>query len=239
MNCLPVISAFVLLMPLDVPETAAAPLDSLSLQQILGRMNEHDTALAASHVRYTCLRRYALQNRRFHKSAELNVRMSYAAPGRKKFEILSETGSDPIRQRVLKPMLDAEEEAGRDDVRPRTRITPANYDFKLLGTEVREGRPAYLLEVKPRIRNKFLIRGRVWVDARDFGIVRVEATPAQSPSVLIYNTRVVQQSKRFGELWVPAYNHSNTDSLLFGHTEVIIESWDYRITQDPVAAALP
>ena len=109
---------------------------------------------------------------RFHKEAEISVRMTYFPPGHKKFEVLSEKGSSTLRQKVLKPMLDAEEEAGRDDVRPHTRIVAANYDFKLLGVEIQQGRRAYLLEVAPKTRNKFLIGGRVWIDAENFGIMR-------------------------------------------------------------------
>ena len=219
-----------LTLPLFGGDSPAAPGPGLPLDQILRQMDEHDQAMSQSLSGYTCLRRYALENRRFHKKAELRVRMTYSSPGHKKFEVLSEQGPAVIRQKVLRPILDAEEEAGRDDVRPQTRIVPANYDFKLTGREVLEGRNTYRLDVVPKTRNKFLIRGRVWVDAENFGIVRVEASPAQNPSIFIHNTHVVQQSTRFGEYWLPQVNHSNTDSFLFGHTDVTIESWDYRIS---------
>jgi hypothetical protein len=202
----------------------------LSIEQILHHMDEHEKAMADALTGYTCLRRYSLDNRRFHKKAELSVRMTYTSPGHKSFEILTETGATVLRHKVLKPMLEAETEAGRDEVRPHTRMAAANYTFKLLGTPVLEGRPSYLLQVVPKTRNKFLIRGRIWIDAQDFGIMRVEAQPAQSPSMLIYNTHVIQQSMRFGEAWLPLFNHSNTDSFLFGHTDVTIDSWDYKMS---------
>jgi hypothetical protein len=210
-------------------DTLAVVPESLTLDQIVRQMDEHDRAMSVSLVRYTCLRRYALDNQRFHRKAELQVRMTYFAPGHKTFEVLSGNGAPVLRQKVLLPMLEAEEEAGRDDVRPHTRIVAANYNFKLLGVEVQQGRRIYLLEVAPKTRNRFLIRGRVWVDAENFGIVRVEASPAQNPSVFIHNTRVVQQSSRFGDVWLPLFNHSNTDSFFFGHTEVTIDSWDYKV----------
>jgi hypothetical protein len=217
------------ILPSALGDSIAPPQPPLSLDQVVARMDERDRAMSASLAGYTCLRRYALENRRFHKNAELSVRMTYTFPGHVKFDVVSESGSAAIRSRVLKPMLDAEEEAGRDDVRPQTRIVASNYDFKLLGLEDQKGRPAYLLEVAPKTRNKFLIRGKVWIDAQDFGIVRVEAAPAQNPSVFIRNTRVIQESTRFGEIWLPLFNHSGTDSFLFGHTEVTIDSWDYKI----------
>jgi hypothetical protein len=211
----------------------ALPQQTLSLEQILQKMDEHDEHMAQTMAGYTCLRRYALENRRFHKKAELSVRMTYTAPGHKTFEVLTEQGPSVLRQRVLRPMLEAEEEAGRDEVRPHTRIAPANYSFKLIATGEREGRTFFLLDVTPKARNKFLIRGRVWVDGTNFGIIRVEAVPAQNPSVFLRNTHVVQQSTQFGDAWLPLFNHSNTDSFLFGHSEVTIDSWDYKLTGEP------
>lgn len=236
MKLLVAISGLALIATHAVGDGTGTPPPRLSLTQIVRAMDDHDQVMQRELVRYTCLRRYALENRRFHKKAEISVRMTCVSPGHKTFEVLSEHGSALICQRVLKPMLDAEEEAGRDDVRPQTRIVAANYDFKLLGTDSQKDRPAYLLEVRPKTRNKFLIRGRVWVDAQNFGIIRIDASPAQNPSRLIHNTRVIQESERFGQMWLPRSNHSNTDSFLFGHTEVTIDSWDYQIVEDPIAA---
>jgi hypothetical protein len=128
-------------------------------------------------------------------------------------------------------MIEAETEASRDDVREHARITPLNYDFQILGVDIQQGRRSYVLEVTPKASNKFSIRGRIWVDSEDFAIVRVEAAPAKSPSAWIRNTQVVQQYERLGRVWLPLFNHSETDSFAFGRTEVTINSWDYEITQ--------
>jgi hypothetical protein len=204
----------------------------LTVQQVLKQMEEHDGVRSASLAHYTCTRRYALDNRRFHATAQLNVRMTYRYPGRKNFEVLAERGPSIVRQRVLRRMLEAETEASRDDVRGNARITPLNYDFRLVGVEIQQGRPAYVLEVTPKARNKFSLRGRIWVDSEDFAIVRIEASPAQNPSVWIRNTRVVQQYEKLGQLWLPRFNHAETDSFIFGRTEVTINSWNYEITQN-------
>jgi hypothetical protein len=196
-------------------------------------MDEHDRVRFASLSRYTCTRHYALENRRFHVTAELSVRMTYWYPGHKKFEILAERGPSMIRQRVLHRMLEAETEAAGDDVRESIRIIPRNYAFQLLGMEDQQGRPSYVLKVTPKAGNKFSIRGKIWLDAEDFAIVRVDAAPVQSPSTWIHNTRVIQQYQKLGLVWLPLSNHSETDSFLFGHTEVTIDSRDYEVSQTP------
>ncbi|MDQ6677037.1 MAG: hypothetical protein M3Z09_07055 [Acidobacteriota bacterium] len=226
--------ALAIMAPIVMPAGTAPP--SLPLAEILRQMDEHDHAMSDSLIRYTCERRYTLQNKRFKKKAEIRVRMTYSSPGHKTFEVLSEQGPSVIRQRVLRPMLAAEEQASQDDIRPHTRIVLKNYNFKLLGSAIQEERPAYLLDLAPKSRNKFLISGRVWVDSQNFGVMRVEAVPAQNPSVFIHNTQIVQQSIRFDDLWLPSFIHSRTDSFLFGRTEVSIDSWDYRITRKPPSA---
>ena len=217
-----------ILFPLALACGAAEP---LTVQQVLKQMGEQDQLRSASLGRYTCLRRYVLDNHRFHVTAELSVRMTYSS-GHKGFQVLSERGPSVIRQRVLRRMLDAETEASADDIREQTRITPLNYEFRLLDVEIQQGRPSYVLEVTPKARNKFSIRGRVWVDSGDFAIVRVEAAPAKNPSALIRNTHVVQQYEKLGQLWLPLFNHSETESFLFGRTEVTIDSWNYDVTQN-------
>src|ERR1700680_2803316 len=185
---------------------------------------------------------HLLDNCRFHTTAELTGRMTYCNPGRKKFEVLSERGPSIILQRVLRRMLEAEAEASRDDVREHARITPLKYEFKLLGVEIEQGRPSYTLKVTPKAPDKFSIRGRIWVDSEDFAIVRVEAAPARNPSWLIRNTHVVQQYERLGLVWLLLFNHSETDSFLFGRTEVTIDSWNYEITQNngsPISLLAP
>lgn len=205
--------------------------DPLTLPQVLSQMEQRDRARFALLSNYVCLRRYSLNNRRFHKGAEISVRMTYSSPGHKTFEVISEQGLSVIRQRVLKKMLEAEEEASRDGIRETTYIWPRNYDFRLAGTEVREGRPAYVLEIKPKIVSKFLIRGRIWVDCEDFAIVRVEAAPALKPSALVRNIQVVQQYVKVGPAWLPLYNHSMSESFWFGHTDVAIDSSEYRLAE--------
>lgn len=218
--------------------TADEPgLHALSLAQVLGHMGEQDKLRSASLAQYQCVRRYALHNERFNKTAGMTVRMTYLCPGRKTFEVLSETGSSILRQRVLRRMLDAEEEASGDDLRLHNQMNPENYDFRLLRSELQQGRPSFMLSVVPKRANKFLIRGTVWVDAEDFSIVRVEGTPAVNPSHFIRNTAIVYRFVKIGPFWFPETNNSETDSFWFGRTTVTVEYSKYEVTQTGASSA--
>lgn len=206
----------------------------LSLEDVLARMAAHNEARVAALKHYSSARRYTLRNHRFGTSAQLDVEMHYQHPGTKAFQVVSEQGSRIIRDRVLKRMIEAELEAARPETQASTQITPRNYTFQLLATELRGARRCYVLEALPKVPKKFLFRGRIWVDSEDFAIVRIQGGPALNPSFWIRKTSFVHEYQKFGSFWLPVANRSTTDALLFGRTEVGIEYSLYRISEaDP------
>jgi hypothetical protein len=131
--------------------------------------------------------------------------------------------------------LQSENEALEADNQSRTALVPANYLFTMVGYEVpAEGsasrRPMYQLEVEPKAPSKFLYRGRIWVDAEDFAVARIEAEPAKNPSFWIKNTRIEHQYVKVRDFWLPANNHSVTIVRLGGKADLEIEYKDYQIT---------
>jgi len=222
-------------LPLLALAVAWPTLGQIGLEELLARMAEKDQGRAATLQDYSSLRRYALDNKRFHTTAEMTVRMTWRHPGDKSFEVLSEQGSSTVRKRVLRKMLDAELEAAAREARSHTRISPINYTFTLAGSAVDEhGRSCYLLDIAPKTPNRFLTRGRIWVDAEELAIVRIEGSPAQSPSFWVRSTTFVHRYERLGDHWLPVSNHSATEARVFGHTEVTIEYSGYRINESSV-----
>ncbi len=207
--------------------------ESVTVDQILSRMMEMDRRTTAELRGYTCTRRYWLENKRFGKSAQMLVRASYWNPGKKSFEVMSQSGSATIRKRVLRRMIESELEASGDEIRDDTQITPRNYDFRLLAVENVEGRKCYVLEANPKKQNRFLLKGRIWLDAEDFAIVRIEGSPAKNPSVWIRKSRFVHRYEKFGRFWLAVSNQSETEALIFGRTQVGIEYSDYQIQASP------
>jgi|SRR5579871_2109420 len=210
---------------LAVIEGAAPP--ALTTPEIVERMVQADNNRLAALAGYTGVRHYRFENKKSNKRAELTTRVACDEAGVKTFEVISESGSGFVRNHIIRKMMDAEQEASQKGERQDTRIIPANYDFRLVGTEVLDGRSNYVLEVDPKTRNKFLIRGRIWVDAEDFAIARVEGQPAKNPSFWIRSVRVVQRYERTGQFWLPASNQSVAQARIFGTTEVVIDYFDY------------
>jgi hypothetical protein len=126
-------------------------------------------------------------------------------------------------------MVESEGDASGDDLRQLNRITPENYDFRLVREDCENGRIAYVLETIPKTRSKYLMKGEIWVDAEDFAISRVAAQPAKSPSFWIRNSRFEYRYSKLGSFWLPISTDSEADAVVFGHTEVQIRYGDYRI----------
>ena len=209
---------------------------SLTAPQILERMVQADNDRVAALAGYSGVRHYRFDNRKSNKHAELTVRMSCGNDGVKTFEVVDENGSGFVRNYILRKMIEAEVESSQNGERKETRIIPENYDFRLVGTEALDGRDSYVLEINPKKATKFSIRGRIWVDAQDFAIARIQGQPAKNPSFWIRSVQVVQRYGRTDQLWLPALNHSVAQARVFGATEVVIEYSDYKTNVRQVQA---
>jgi hypothetical protein len=199
----------------------------ISADEVIGRMFARDVQREALSGGYSGTRRYLLENDRLHKHAELVAAVYCASDGTKHFEVVSEMGWSSANKLVLRKMLDSESETSTRTLRPKTRLTAENYEFSLLGTELVEGRSAYIISVVPKRRDKFLMEGRIWVDASDYALVRAEGNSASNPSLWTRRIHFVQRYKKNGEFWFPVSTNSITDAVFFGTTYVSIAYSDY------------
>jgi len=209
---------------------------SLTAPEIVARMVQADNERVAALAGYSGVRHYRFENRKSNKHAELTVKMSCGSDGVKTFEVVAESGSGFVREYILRKMIEAEVESSQKGERKETRVIPENYDFRLVGTESSDGRDNYVLEINPKKPTKFSIRGRIWVDAEDYAIARIEGQPAKNPSFWIRSVRVVQRYGRTDQFWLPALNHSVAQARIFGATEVVIEYSDYKTNVRQVQA---
>ena len=232
-----------LALALFLPLTAAAqaPVSQAGLPsaaQIVERMRAADAARSEQLEGYTAVRRYALYNHRFHKQATILARLTYRSPGEKSFEVIREDGSRLIRDRVLKRVIRAEEEASEAANRGLARIDLVNYDIQVLGTDTEAGLTLYVLGLEPKSKSPYLVRGRAWVDVSEYALVRLEGVVAKKPSIWVGSPVVQQTYIKSGPFWLPDKNLSMTDAPLFGKTDLTIESSRYEIRRSPEREAV-
>lgn len=209
---------------------AAAP--SLSLAEVVERMVARNQERTQALQAYTATRHYHLE---YHgiagdRQADLVVQVSYQFPDKKEFTIVSEEGSKLLRDRVLKRLIEAEKEAAEGENQKRTAIHPDNYEFRLVGHERTPQREFYVLEAEPKAQNQYLFRGRIWVDGKDFAVVRIEGEPAENPSWWTKRNWIQHSYKKIGEFWLPARNETATELRILGRSLLVIDYLDYKIS---------
>jgi hypothetical protein len=209
----------------------------LNAAQIVDQMQHHNQARNEELKDYKSLRHYTVDYHGFSTSiaAAMDVEVAYDAASGKSFRVVSESGSKFLCDKVLKRAVDSEEEASRD--KSSTALTAANYAFQLLGSENVRGRPAYILDVKPIAASKFLYRGKIWVDAVDFAVAKIEAEPAKNPSVWISRTEINFTSAKTGDFWLPEQNRSETKVRIGGSAVLTIVYGPYQVNPVAIASA--
>ncbi len=176
-------------------------------------------------------RKYELQYHSFlgGHDASMEVLSSYAAPDQRTFSVISQSGSKLLLNRVLLKLLESEKEAFEH--RKQVELSPENYNFNLVGMDgTTTGSACYVLGVNPRKENKFLYTGKIWIDAHDFAVVRMEGKPAKSPSFWVRDTQIDSRWQKVGNFWLIAHNHSVSHIRMGGLATLNIDYGDYQIT---------
>ena len=180
---------------------------------------------------YRGTRSYHLQYRGIlgTRDASMEVLATYTAPNQRNLSVVSQSGSKLLLNRVLLKLLESEREAYR--TQKQVELSPANYEFQLLGTDRADtGNAAYMLGVKPRQDNKFLYKGKIWVDASDFAVIKMEGEPAKSPSFWIKDTQIDVSWEKVGDFWFTQRNVSVSHIRLGGTATLTIGYTDYQLT---------
>jgi hypothetical protein len=206
---------------------------SLPTAEIVQRMVLHDQASHEELKQYQTLRNYHVEYKGFSVTleADMKVAVTCDAASGKNLQILSQSGSRFLIENVLKRAVNSEQEVARD--RASANLTPANYKFRLVGNDVIDGRPAYILDVDPRVPSKFLYRGKVWVDAADFAVAKIEAQPARNPSIMISRSQFQYTGTKTEGFWVPQQVRGESNVRIGGVAVFTIDYGNYQIASKP------
>ena len=102
---------------------------------------------------------------------------------------------------MVRELLDRETQSAKKGL--GSQISRTNYDFVFLREETFGVVPEHVLRIVPKRKDKYLLRGQIWVDASTFRIRRIEGVPAKSPSFWIKGLHITLQFAQLGGMWVP------------------------------------
>ena len=97
----------------------------------------------------------------------------------------------------------------------------------------------YVLRVELRTKDKFLHRGRIWIDSEDFAVVRLQGEPTKNPSLRTRDSELEQVYVKVSDFWLPALNRSISLIRLGGRAELTIQYNNYQITAADSVGNLP
>ena len=194
--------------------SSTAEIKSPGLDLILQRLEDIQHQDPAQSRPYEVKREYKM----FHgydkgPTSEVIVQIDFIPPDKKTYKIIQARGNS-TGERLVRELLDRETESVRKE--HSTEISRANYDFVFLRRESLGVVPEYVFAIFPKRKEKYLLRGQIWVDASTFRIRRIEGVPAKSPSFWIKNLHITLQFAELGGMWVPVTFDSVATVRLFG-----------------------
>ena len=167
---------------------------------------------------YRAYRRLEASTRGGKMTAWLETWTSLDADGTFHFEVVRESGSELIRNRVLRKALETEQGVANDREASQVRLTRDNYDFQM-GAD--EGDLA-TIGLLPRRSSPMLLNGTVTVTRPDGDVVRIGGRLSETPSWWTRRVDIVQRYARVNGVRVPVEMSSRADVRVAGDSTFLM-----------------
>lgn len=197
--------------------------------QIFDELLAHNAFRTATLLNYTVLRTYQVVDLQGKVHAEEAGQMEYRAPDRKSFSVTSEKGSVVVRRLALNALITSEIETTSGKQHHDSAISAANYTLNLLGEQTVGPYRCFVAQAIPKRSDKYLFEGKLWIDVKDYAVVRIEGHPAKKLSFWIQRADFVRQYQKIGEFWLPLKDVTFVDVRLYGKKLLTIDHHDYTV----------
>jgi hypothetical protein len=214
-----------------VTAAPSAPVDKPpTVQEIVSKLVE-DNHYRETHLRqYSVIETYVVKNDKGRVLAETSVRMQYRVPGTKTFTTRSAEGSGLIRRLIFKRLMQQEVRRAAGRGRQASTIGPDNYAFDLVGEEHIDLYDCFVVRATPKRRDKYLFEGKIWINAEDFGIVKITGHPARKLSLWMKRVDFVRDYQKVDRFWLPSRDKAIAEIRFFGRKTLTIDYVDYNLT---------
>jgi len=207
-----------------VPVVPFTPTLGASSDEILARVA--DSGINRPAIAYSGLREYRLRNIRFAKEATVSVQVNYYPDLGTKYTVLERSGSTKLSE-IVEKLLASEADVSRPGKLAEYEFSQANYQACLRGTKTISERTCYVLDLVPKHKSKYLIRGTAWVDRTSYAVVRLEGVTAASVSIWVGAPHILLDFSDIGGVWLPTHMVAVSSGLLLGKSELEIRYTDY------------
>ena len=204
---------------------ATAPTEAAILARMAQARADNRTRLRP----YTVTRDYRLfgRERLIAKSAVI-ADVTFIPPDVKRYAIQQANGTG-LGEKIVRQMLEHETDVVKNY--SSTDISPQNYDFRLAGEEDLSGSHCYVLELRPKRKDKNLLRGRIWVDTTTYLLHRTEGQPAKVPSWWLRDVRIALVFGDVDGMWLQTSSESTANVRLLGPHTIVSRDLEYRFSE--------
>jgi hypothetical protein len=181
---------------------------------------------------YRAMRRIEARNGDRHGWLEATTELS---GGTFRYTITAEGGHEAVRNKVLKPVLDAERDLVARGEMARSALAPCNYQFEPKGID-ENGLAKVVLS--PLRKERVLVNGTLFLRPVDGEPVRLEGRLAKSPSFWVKSVDIVRIYDRIGDAVMPVALESTAQVRFIGQATLRMTYTYEQIDGRPVAAGL-
>jgi hypothetical protein len=211
-------------------EASVEPLrPGITESQVFAELAAHNEERKAALHDYTVQRTYQVVDLKGKVHAEEIGRMEFSSPDKKTFTVVSESGSGVVRHMALNPLINSEIEAATGQEHHDSAISSDNYFLNLLGEQQLGPYRCVVAEAVPKRKDKYLFEGKVWIDATDYSVVRIEGHPAKRLSFWIQHADFVRQYQKIDGFWLPEKDQTLVQVRLYGKKILKIEHQNYVV----------
>lgn len=184
-------------------------------------------------TQYRAYRRMHARSERFDQEGWLEAWTEFDERGFR-YEIVSERGSEHVRNKVLKAVLKREQELATSGEGARSALTAANYEFT--EAEVQDNGLRYVL-LKPKRKDTLLVDGRMVLSSDGRDLLRVEGKLAKNPSFWTSLVNIVRHYARLDGVRVPIATESVAKIKVVGTSRLEVRYEYERINGRPLSRA--
>jgi hypothetical protein len=183
---------------LHAQEAKVAPPNLNSILDSLERTEEQNRALSRPHE---VTREYKVfQSDDPKPISDIKTQIRFTPPDVKTFKITDAQGS-PRGKKIVSAILEQEVVSAKEG--HRADISRSNYDFVFLREQNFGVIPEYVLHIIPKRKEKGLLLGDIWVDAKTYRIRQIIGLPLKTPSFWIKDLHITVQFAAVNDMWIP------------------------------------
>ena len=178
---------------------------------------------------YTARRMLTASSMGGRMSASLDAWTRLDPDGTFSFGVIREEGSGLIRSRVLIAALRTEQQTRNSGAMAESELTTLNYEFHVNDGLTDDGFAT--IRLHPRRKTQMLLAGFVTIRQGDGDMIRVEGSPAKSPSWWTKHVDIVRRYERVAGVRVPVEMSSRADVRIAGESTFAMV-YHYEVVND-------